>query len=129
MVNPVHNMVHLAGTRWPVTPRMGTTPIPNRDRPPLRQRGAPFLPTHIQRLTVRAEHDRGDLRVAAEPAYLTRADVPAELEVRPTQPGLERFQPHRDRHMRTLTTLRGQPAFVQGVRADLPERIRLPLAE
>jgi hypothetical protein len=36
VVDPVHNMVHLAGTRWPITPRMGTTPIPNRDRPPLR---------------------------------------------------------------------------------------------
>jgi hypothetical protein len=36
MMDPVHNMMHLAGTRRPVTPRMGASTIPNRDRPPLR---------------------------------------------------------------------------------------------
>src|SRR5882757_3879488 len=122
-------MMHLAGTRRPITPRMRTTPIPNRDRPPLRQRGTPLLPTHIQRLTVRTEHDRGDLRVAAEPAHLTRPDMTAEFQARPAQPGLQRFETHGDRHVRALPALRGQAAFVQGVRADLPERIRLALAE
>src|SRR5882757_9459439 len=94
MMDPVHNMMHLAGTRRPITPRMSTPTIPNRNRPPLRQRGAPLLPAHIQRLTVRTEHDRGDLRVAAEPAYLTRPDVSSEFEVGPVQPGLERFETH-----------------------------------
>jgi hypothetical protein len=36
MMHPVHNMMHLAGTRRPITPRMRTTTIPNRNRPPLR---------------------------------------------------------------------------------------------
>src|SRR5882757_4101728 len=88
MMHPVHNMMHLAGTRRPITPRMRTTTIPNRNRPPLRQRRTPLLPPHIQRLTLRTEHNRGDLGVAAEPAHLTRTDVPTELEVRPAQPGL-----------------------------------------
>jgi hypothetical protein len=58
---------------------MGASTVPCRDRPPLRQRGAALLPAYIQRFTVRAEHDRGDLGVAAEPAHLTRPDVPAEF--------------------------------------------------
>src|SRR5882757_6227051 len=129
VMHPVHNMMHLAGTRRPITPRMGASTVPNRDRFTLRRRGAPFLPAHVQWFTDHAEDDRGDLGVAAEPAYLTRPDVSAEFEVRPAQSGLERFQAHGDRHVRAFPSLCGEAAFVEGVCADLPERISLPLTE
>jgi hypothetical protein len=128
-IDPVNNMMHFAPTRRPVTLRMGTPTIAHRDRPPLRQRRAPLLPAHIQRLTSGTEHDRGDLRVAAQPAHLTRPDPPAKIEMGTAQPGLERVQPHDDRHVRALPTLGRQATLVQGVRADLSERVGLALAQ
>src|SRR5882724_13296970 len=119
--------MHFAPTRRAVTLGMGTPTVADRDRPALRQRGAPLLPAHIQRLTPGTEHDRGYLGVAAQPAHLTRPDPPTKIEMGTTQPGLERFQTHRDRHVRALPTLRRQPAFVQGMRTDLTQRVGLAL--
>jgi hypothetical protein len=125
----MHNMMHLAPTRRPVTPRMCTTTIAHRDRTPLRQRRTPLLPTDIKWFAVAAQHDRGDLGIATQPAYFAGPDPPTQLQVRPAHRRLQRRQTHRDRHMRPLTATLRQGTFVQGVRADFAECISLALAE
>jgi len=60
--------VYLAPEWGSVTAGMGTAAVAGGDGFALRGGDTPLLPAHIQRLTISAEHDRGDLRVATHAA-------------------------------------------------------------
>jgi len=67
-VQPMPDVVYLAPDWGSVASGVGAAAVAGGDGFALRGGDTPLLPAHIQRLTISAEHDRGDLRVATHAA-------------------------------------------------------------
>src|ERR1700754_5115286 len=114
----MNNVVDLAAAGVSVAAGVGAATVTGGDGFALREGHTPFLPAHIHRLTIPAEDDGGDLRVAEDPAQLGGGGVPAELQLR--TPGLS---PHglevEDRRdVRPLATLGRQIPVVEDTFTD-----------
>src|ERR1700754_4928267 len=126
---PMNNMMHLTPPRTAIATGVGATTITGRDRFTLRRGHTPFLATHVQWLALAVEDDRGDLRVAQQPAQLGRGGRATELQLGATGLGAHGLEVEDRADVRAFATLGGKVPVVEGVFADRPECLGLALAQ
>ncbi len=128
-VLPLDHVVHLAPTRWSITPRMRAATVAGGDRAPDPDRDDAAGPTHIQRLTGLAQHHRDDLGITGQTAQLGRGELAAHGQHRAPRPRLQVFQGDGHGQVRALALHLTVVLVIQGEPAHLHQRGRVPLRD
>jgi len=126
--------MRLTAVRRDVAAGEHTSLVPQRQRTPDRRSHQPHRDTHIEHLRPSAEHGRGEVGVATQPAQLAGRDLRAVVENASLLSPLAQVSlAHGHNDARTVTCDAGRTASLlmrrhqrhQGIRAPLPGRHRI----